>query len=69
MTTIPAWFIPLSILIGSILTVTSMDYNDAQVEHNHYCEMVQLWEANKHLPPDQRPGWPPYKGKEMCDGA
>jgi hypothetical protein len=45
---------------------SNMDYHDGQVEQQHYCEMVELWHENDHLPPEQRPGWPPYKGE--CNG-
>lgn len=49
-----------------LVIIGSMDYNDEQIEYQHYCEMVELWQSNNHLPPEQRPGWPPYKGE--CDG-
>lgn len=45
----------------------SVDYQDEQVEQEHYCEMVQLWQEHDHLPANQRPGWPPYRGG--CSGA
>ena len=45
----------------------SIDYQDEQIEQTHYCEMVQLWNDHLHLPPEERPGWPPYKGG--CHGA
>jgi hypothetical protein len=52
------------------LTVLDRQYeHDKLAERNLYCEMVQLWEANKQLPPAQRPGWPPYKGREVCNGT
>lgn len=43
--------------------VSTMDYHDEQAEQQHYCEMVELWHENDHLLPEQRPGWPPYKGE------
>ena len=62
--------IALVCLTTCILTLTlvsmTMDYNDKQVEQAHYCEMVAKWHEFDHLPPEKRPGWPPYKGE--CDG-
>lgn len=49
-----------TILIVLLAVVAMYDRCD-QIERR-YCEMVELWEVNKHLPPAQRPGWPPYKG-------
>ena len=43
--------------------VGTMDKNDAVLAEAHYCEMVSLWNSHAHLPQEQRPGWPPYKGE------
>lgn len=54
------------IVVSMILLIAgNMDYHDERVEQQHYCEMVELWHNNEHLLPEQRPGWPPYKGE--CD--
>lgn len=53
----------LVFLIG--LAITD-DFEQEQHQYNHYCEMVEIWESNKHLPAEQRPGWPLYNGE--CDG-
>lgn len=51
----------------SLLAIVShFDYKDEVSQQQHYCDMVARWDEHKHLPPEQRPGWPPYKGK--CDG-
>lgn len=49
-----------------ILDSISGDYDVEVEEYTHYCEMVQLWHDNDHLPEEQRPGWPPYQGE--CGG-
>jgi hypothetical protein len=43
------------------------DYEEAVRQEQHYCDMVRLWEmdAAKGIAPDQRAGWPPYKGEEV----
>lgn len=46
--------------------VASDDLEQKQRQHSYYCEMLAIWQANKHLPPEHRPGWPPYRGE--CDG-
>lgn len=47
------------------LLISTSDYEDELQQYEHYCEMVTKWNENKHLPPEQRPGWPPYDGE--CD--
>jgi hypothetical protein len=42
---------------------SQQDYETERVERQRYCEMVALWEADIHLPPEQRRGWPPYEGE------
>lgn len=50
-------------LLALALTLhTLADKEEAARAHEFYCGMVKLYQANKHLPPVQRPGWPPYKG-------
>lgn len=43
--------------------VSSMDFEDQKAEREHYCQMVATWNANKHLAPEHRPGWPPFDGE------
>lgn len=33
-----------------------------------YCEMISIWDADaaRGLPPSERDGWPPYRGREVC---
>lgn len=60
--------IPIMTLCIGVITlaiVSTADYEDEILERQHYCEMVAKWNKNKHLPPEQRPGWPPYDGE--CD--
>lgn len=60
----------LIILGVSFLLFSSMwpnEIEDEVNEHSQYCEMVELWEQNKHINELHRPGWPPYQGKGFCD--
>ena len=51
------------VLILGLASMSESDYQDEVDQQAHYCEMVELWNDNKHLPKEQRPGWPPYKGE------
>jgi hypothetical protein len=58
-----------SVILGFLIlfaVVGSMDAVDAQASSENYCAMVELWEQDSHLAPEQRRGWPPYKGVEKC---
>jgi len=55
----------LAMIIMLLIVLGRSNERNALTEHRLYCEMVELWHANKQLPPEQRPGWPPYKGE--CD--
>lgn len=60
---------PIALLLLGVTALTyvgSLDYQDEQDAKDHYCIMVKIWNDHRHLPPEQRPGWPPYDGK--CDG-
>jgi hypothetical protein len=41
------------------------DVQDEQVQHEHYCEMVAIWEADaaRGVPSNDRAGWPPFDGE------
>jgi hypothetical protein len=49
-----------------VAVVSSSDQQDEIDQQAHYCEMVKLWNGNKHLSKEDRPGWPPYNGEEQC---
>lgn len=51
------------ILLGLGIVASNISYEDEQIEHNYYCKQVKLWNDNKHLPKEDRPGWPPYNGE------
>lgn len=60
-----AWLVVIWLLV--ILSVTGWyDERQAATEVTKYCELVAVWQASP-LPPEARPGWPPYQGPEMCD--
>jgi hypothetical protein len=42
------------------------DYEQATADEVFYCQMVQIWRDNADLPPQDRPGWPPFKPEIHC---
>ena len=54
------------ILIGAFGLVGVMDAEDEARQDKHYCEMRQLWENNKHIDANVRPGWPNFKPEVTC---
>lgn len=60
---------PAAIIIAIIVFGLIMFSNSHKkiIEKEMYCEMTKLWKENKHLPEDERPGWPEYKGP--CHGV
>tara|TARA_R110000744_G_C19371646_1_gene562770 strand:+ start:10823 stop:11035 length:213 start_codon:yes stop_codon:yes gene_type:complete len=53
----------VGLVIFGLVTLFKSEQEEQQIEQQHYCEMVELWNDNKHLPKEDRPGWPPYKGE------
>lgn len=43
------------------------DYEHEIEQEKAYCEMVRIWEddAARGVPPNERAGWPPYKGEDV----
>lgn len=62
MKTITTTAAALALLAGLALAGTA-DHQAATDSRAQYCEMVALWHADSHLPPEQRAGWPPYDGE------
>lgn len=54
------------ILIGAMGLVGVMDYQDEVRSEEHYCYMRAVWEANKDIVPQKRPGWPNFKPEVKC---
>lgn len=54
--------VAVSMLFGWSI-VSTADVQDAEDEQRYYCEMIELWQADKadNIPPAQRKGWPNYK--------
>lgn len=50
-----------AVLLGSWLTVSSMDMAHEISSQKHYCEMVAHHKETKGAA-----GWPAYKGEEQC---
>lgn len=65
---------PLAFLLAIVSTlavfafVSGMDYQDNVQQQSTYCEMVSIWKSEiaEGVPHENRAGWPPYKGEEMC---
>lgn len=59
----------LIVLVAGALAILSMvaieEDRRIKKERADYCSMVKMWNDSKHLPKNQRLGWPPYKGG--CD--
>ncbi len=53
----------LLLVCFTLLIACSIGDDNEKLMHKHYCNMVDLWHRTSHLPPDQRLGWPPYKGE------
>lgn len=51
------------ILMIAVIWMGGEDQQDEINQQKRYCEMVKLWNDNDHLPKEDRPGWPPYKGE------
>lgn len=64
---IGAW-VGLSLLVAML---AALDADTLQAEQEQYCQMVGAWkqEARMGVPPDQRSGWPDFKGsyEEACE--
>lgn len=58
----------LAAFVAVYLWVGTLDYKDQVQSNVHYCEMVAVWEADAHLPPQERAGWPNFK-KLDCSWA
>jgi len=52
-------------VVLAVVSVSTLDYQVAQIEQNHYCEMVTA-----HKESGGERGWPDYKGnyEAACDG-
>ncbi|MFW6342880.1 MAG: hypothetical protein ACOC00_07660 [Halothiobacillaceae bacterium] len=62
-TTITAAGIGFALIVGTgVLATVGGDSLDA--EQAQYCQMVGAWKREEAagIPPDQRSGWPDYKG-------
>lgn len=53
----------LMIAFAGMLGASTLDFNDAVLQADNYCEMVSFWEFDKSLgvDPDERSGHPNYK--------
>lgn len=50
-------------LLVAVAFIGNWGADAAEDKRAHYCEMVDTWNENQHVPPEQRPGWPPYEGE------
>lgn len=47
-------------------TLSNDDYQQEKISQDLHCKMIVIWNANKHLPPESRPGWPPESFDGEC---
>lgn len=50
-------------LVVMLWLLSDNNPDEQRIDQKQYCEMVELWNDNKHLSKEDRPGWPPYKGE------
>ena len=55
--------IALVALLAAVAMIGTWDADAAAKQHAEYCEMVEVWNSQSHLPPEQRDGWPPFNGE------
>lgn len=60
----------VAIIAGIVLALGIVGHYDREAEEadaEHYCDMVQLWNADKKagIPANERRGWPPFKQNEV----
>jgi hypothetical protein len=59
----------VAFLLAAFGIVGYFDAEDAQLQEDHYCEMVAIYksDANAGIAPANRRGWPEYrKGEVVC---
>lgn len=49
-----------------LAVVGHFDRQDEALANHHYCEMVELFNQYRNLPPADRPGWPGYRRDIDC---
>jgi len=61
------YFVGFAFLLVLMGIAGQSDYEDAVMQEKAYCEMVRIWEddAARGVPPENRAGWPPYKGEDV----
>ena len=52
-------WIALAILLALGFALAHTERNEQQAQHDHYCDMVQIWEESNH-----KYGWPNYENRE-----
>ena len=59
--------IALLLVFAAMALVGTMDAQDAEHNHQHYCEMVAQWDKDAALgiAPEKRTGWPDFE-KRNC---
>ena len=61
------YFVGFALLLALVGIAGQSDYEDAIAQDKAYCEMVRIWEedAARGVPPENRAGWPPFKGEDV----
>lgn len=50
-------------LLAALAWAAWSDHQAQALEDDVYCEMIELWSIS-----GGHAGWPPYRGREVCDG-
>lgn len=64
--TVKLWLIIAAVL--ALLSLLQVAFGPAEADP--YCGMVEIWQRDAEIgvPPEERGGWPPYRGSGECEG-
>ena len=59
----------MTALAVALVYVSGLDYDDAVLQDQNYCDMVEIWndDASAGIEPAERNGWPPYNKAIECE--
>jgi hypothetical protein len=49
--------------------IGAMEFEDQQLEDDHYCQMRRAWDESNVKDPSLRAGWPNFKPEINCEGG
>lgn len=56
-----------AVVVVPLIFLAKIDQQVHTTNVSMYCDMVSVWDDNTHIPEERRPGWPPYKGRSICE--